>query len=1154
MRTSNPEESIFYAALERAANDRSAFVAQACGMDTQLRQKVEDLLSAYDEGEFLESPLASLATPALMQPIGEQPGDKIGPYKLLEEIGEGGMGLVFMADQTEPLRRRVALKIVKPGLDTRSVIARFEAERQALALMDHPNIARVYDAGTTELGRPYFAMELVRGVPITEYCRQHNVPLVERLNLFLDVCDAVQHAHQKGVIHRDLKPANILVTHSDTKPIPKVIDFGVAKAISQPLTDRTLFTNFAQLIGTPLYMSPEQADWGNQDIDTRSDVYSLGVVLYELLTGTTPFDADRLRKVGHNEMRRIIREEEPPKPSTRATTQAAALTTVELNRQSSPLPVTESELIGDLDWIAMKALEKDRRRRYQSPDALAADIRHFLDDEPVGAHPPTRAYKFLKFTRRNRIALLMTGAIGMAILLGLGASLWQAARATRAEHAANAAFTQARRAVDDMYTGVAEKWLEDQGTLTSVQRDLLEKALQFYAMLSGPEAATLEVSTEKVRTMLRVARIQRRLGKATEATTTYKHVLDVATRLSNEHPENSDLRIEIINARTELAGLYYDLANKEEAVKHAGLILVQAAVLKKAVPAGAHEREQLAKAMSNAARILNITNRREQSQEIIALALKCWQSLIDEKPSNFDYRYGMALAKARLGTQQMWWGTTDEQAMETLRQAEVLLTGLLKERPRDVACRRTLSSAVLNNLGTAHSRKNQHKEALDCDRRSAELCEGLAAEFPDDEKDQRAYLTSLLNLAQSLQHSEHGMTDDVFDLFKKAHQVAQDLARRYPETVEHKKFFLQSLIEVSRGLYVRGKQDETLKFHREALPQLARIVDAPGSDWNKSYAGDCLSLHAALEIDLGNHAAAAQLLEKYPFQRFDSDFDNPLSLTGGELRSAHVQDYEAQAFVLLKPAMFYERCASLATHDTDLTPSEQVRVADSYNRRADAYRQEGGRAIDAWVTALEIQGANGGFRAAYHGDNLIAEMLNFKNDPRTPPAWRLSQSATARVMVEKLVNKAVENLVGVPEQYLVAQLLVTAPAELRNDDLALRLAQRAVELAPERKEASMTLGWALFRKAEWQKCIDPLTKHSGDDSSGSKSVLAIALWQLNRKTEARKSLASAATEVAQFRGVYNEKLGQGIITMPTISMVQRLHEEANQLVTTGVAE
>src|ERR1017187_3272740 len=371
----------------------------------------------------------------------EKPGDRIGRYKLLEKIGEGGCGIVYMAEQTEPIRRRVALKIVKLGMDTRQVIARFEAERQALALMDHPNIAKVLDAGATDTGRPYFVMELVRGIRITDYCDQHNLSTRERLDLFMQVCHAIQHAHQKGIIHRDLKPSNILVASLDGVPVPKVIDFGIAKATQQPLTDKTLFTSFHQFIGTPAYMSPEQAEMGSQDIDTRSDVYTLGVLLYELLTGRSPFEQKELLEAGLDEMRRLIREKEPPKPSTRLSTLAHGdLAAIARSRHTEP-PRLLHLVRGDLDWIVMKCLEKDRARRYETPSGLARDVERHLNHEPVTAAAPSAFYLVGKFIRRHRVALATAAALVVLVAVGVVGSVWQAVRATKAERQARTVAT-----------------------------------------------------------------------------------------------------------------------------------------------------------------------------------------------------------------------------------------------------------------------------------------------------------------------------------------------------------------------------------------------------------------------------------------------------------------------------------------------------------------------------------------------------------------------------------------------------------------------------------------------------------------------------------------------------------------------------------------
>ena len=430
---------MFYEALEVTdPAQRQLFLDKACAGDPELRAAVEELLSTQAEAERLfaegSSSLAeltnelksadSLAEERNEPAFEEKPGTVIGRYKLLQKIGEGGYGTVYLAQQEQPVRRQVAMKVIKLGMDTKSVIARFEAERQALAMMDHPNIARVFDAGATETGRPYFVMELVNGVKITEYCDQNQLDLEQRLELFIQICHAIQHAHQKGIIHRDIKPSNILVTLQDRAPVPKVIDFGIAKATEERLTDKTLLTVQAQLIGTPAYMSPEQLEPSDLGVDTRSDIYSLGVLLYELLTGKTPFDTKELLKSGVDGMLRTLREREPGTPSSRLRTLAGEeLTKTAIQRQVEP-PQLLSQLRGDLDWIVLKALEKDRNRRYETANGLAMDIQRYLDDEPVLARPPSNWYRLQKLVRRNRIVFLAGCAVAAALIIGSVTSTW----------------------------------------------------------------------------------------------------------------------------------------------------------------------------------------------------------------------------------------------------------------------------------------------------------------------------------------------------------------------------------------------------------------------------------------------------------------------------------------------------------------------------------------------------------------------------------------------------------------------------------------------------------------------------------------------------------------------------------------------------------
>jgi serine/threonine protein kinase/tetratricopeptide (TPR) repeat protein len=808
-------QQIFHSTIEQHRPESwEAYLNEACAGDDELRNQVKLLLKAHVEAGSVPGAAANGQdqTHSYQYPA-EGTGTTIGPYKLIEEIGEGGMGTVWMAQQIEPVKRLVALKVIKAGMDSRPVIARFEAERQALALMDHPNIAKVLDGGTTSTGRPYFVMDLVKGMPITKFCDSQHLTPRQRLELFIPICQAVQHAHQKGIIHRDLKPSNVLVALCEGKPVPKVIDFGVAKAAGQSLTDKTLVTGFGGIVGTLEYMSPEQADASQLDIDTRSDIYSLGVLLYELLAGSPPFSRKDLQSAGMVEMLRVIREQEPSKPSTKLST-AAGLPSLAASRGTEPEKLTK-QLRGELDWIVMKSLEKDRNRRYETANGFAVDVQRYLADEPVTAGPPSAAYRFRKFARRNRVVLCAMGIVAVTLVAGTVVSVWQAVRATRAEgladarlnaevrarHDADSNFQTAQKAVDDYFTVVAGSSHLDAPGMEPLRKQLLETAMRYNLEFVRQRSDDPKLQADVAAAHIRVAEITYLVGgRFYQWFPHLRDGVDMITQMIADGRDTPEVRQRLARIRLFLGPALpaTDQTPDNEAVFRC--LRQQARNWEKL----ARDDPKVDEFQDGLAAVsLYLASGIFYGSEAVSRgdrAVDIFEKLSSEHPEVPSYRMNLARAYELRGN--MMRQASTEKRNETYEKALLLRRNLARESP-DNASHIAWLAASYRTLGEALNAQNQPQQAEKTLRQALGLQEKLVADFPAAPTHQDELTRTQITLAAVLKKLDR--SPEAQAVYRQALAGLERLVVAFPRAARYQNKLLQTARDLNQLLEASGQ-------------------------------------------------------------------------------------------------------------------------------------------------------------------------------------------------------------------------------------------------------------------------------------------------------------------------------------------------------------
>jgi serine/threonine protein kinase len=1117
------ELDIFSVALEmERPNEQSDYLDRACGDDVGLRRRIEALLRSYaGAGSFMALPACGPCAIGDDEEAGadaaqlpEQPGMVIGPYKLLQQIGEGGMGTVFMAEQTQPVQRKVALKIIKPGMDSLQVITRFEAERQALALMDHPNIARVLDAGTISdcrmqngdfksefenlqstisAGRPYFVMELVKGVPITRYCDEHQLTPRECLELFIPVCQAVQHAHQKGIIHRDLKPSNVLVAEYDDRPVVKVIDFGVAKATGPRLTERTMFTEFGQVVGTLEYMSPEQAKLNALDIDTRSDIYALGVLLYELLTGTTPLERTRAQEAGLLESLRIIREEETQCPSARLSTSQEPSIVAKRGLEPKHL----SGLVrGELDWIVMRALEKDRDRRYETANGLALDLQRYLADEPVLACPPSRWYRLRKMARRNKPALTTAALVAAALVLTVLVLAISNASVTRekevkeqALEAAEANLLLARQAVDEMYTQVADE-LAGQPQMHPFQRELLRKAARFYQEFARRKSSDPLIRLESAHASLQVAKIDWTLGQRRQT--------EAACRAAIAELE--------------------DLAPALPAQPRLPLVLGEAHYF--------------------LAQVLAESGRRQQAEHAVREAIAQHEPLAGSHPTIPDYQTRL------VGSYNFLGGLLHHRPREAERchrHAIALCEQLVAGWPREVGHVQALASShyALGVLLAQTGDPQQTEQAL---RRAIELASRV----------QSAALPQYASFGAAAHHvlgkllAAGGQADRAEAAYRHAVILAEKPVLLFPDVPGYRQALVNYAAVLARFLEDNGRPEEAAVFKHLACDHLAKLVaDFPdGIGGSAQSATAWQGTLALLQRDLGDLPAAERLYRKALTAAKQLASENAAEPSARErLAKAHwglaiilqkaKRPSEAADEFRAEHAIWEELAAEFPGE-----PEYRYRCANNQNFLGIALRTQPGQAETAAQLHRQSIALCDRLTAEFPDQPLYklelvrshyALGIALEIAERCPEAEESLLQALALLRPE--IDRALSD--GYTTQLAsihndLAWLRATRPDEEHRDVAkALESARKAVALDPNKGNYWNTLGVVHYRARQWKEAIGALNKsmklrRGGDSSDWFFQAMAHA--QLGERDEAERWHRRAIEWMDQHRAADAELL------------------------------